>query len=192
MKYSVNEGIEKWETTYQHFFPSFSAIFPKDNQLEDKVWLENVLTQFPLFGISTAFKKFQTHEPLEDFEEKAIVNFANSFTTCTLNAATIADKTEDVDLKFLADKVIDIVRAVNIHHHTHTCRKYDTLCRFGFCKYPIWETLISRPTTIPEEQRQAKLAQYDKILKDVKNVITDQAALDEILSHYPNKSCESR
>ena len=99
MKYSVNEGVEKWETTYQHFLPSFSAIFPKDNQLEDKVWLENVLTQFPLFGISTAFKKFQTHEPLEDFEEKAIVNFANSFTTCTLNAATIADKTEDVDLK---------------------------------------------------------------------------------------------
>ena len=103
---------------------------------------------------------------MEDFEEKSIINFANIFTTCTFDAATVAEKTEDADLKSFAHKVIEIVRAVNIHHHTHSCRKYDTLCRFGFCKFPIWETIISRPTKLPEEEMEVKMKLYDKILRD--------------------------
>ena len=74
-----------------------------------------------------------------------MINFANKFTTCTLNQDTIATMTEDSDLKEKAAEVIEIVKAVNIHNHTKSCRKYDTTCRFGFGKFPIWRTLISKP-----------------------------------------------
>ena len=36
------------------------------------------------------------------------------------------------------------------------------------------------------------MAQYEKILKDVKNVLIDQDTIDKILAEYPNKSNESR
>ena len=45
---------------------------------------ESLLSRFPLYGLSSAFKKFQTNEEIEPFEEKAVINFANKFTTCTL------------------------------------------------------------------------------------------------------------
>ena len=35
-----------------------------------------------------------------------------------------------------ARKIIDMVKDVNIHNHTKTCRKYSTDCRFIFPRYP--------------------------------------------------------
>ena len=32
-----------------------------------------LISRFPLFGITSAFKKFQTHEPLLPYEEAAII-----------------------------------------------------------------------------------------------------------------------
>ena len=53
-------------------------------------FFDDFLKRFPLYGLSAAFKKFQTKEDLLEHEEKAIIIFANRFTTCTLNEASIA------------------------------------------------------------------------------------------------------
>ena len=47
--------------------------------------------------MSAAFKKLQTKEKLLDHEEKAVIAFVNKFTTCTLNEAVVASKTDDDD-----------------------------------------------------------------------------------------------
>ena len=151
------------------------------------------LKRFPLFGINSAFKKFQTKEDLLPHEEAAVIQFTNKFTTCTLNKAVIASKTEVPELKARSDEVSKICKCVNIHSHTQTCRKYDTTCRFFFGKYPMWETLISKPCSLPpSEERDKLLERYRKILSDVREIIDDNKIIKEITDEYPNHESESQ
>ena len=88
-------------------------IFQSDVQQTEKS--QNNITnkfvkRFPLFGITTAFKKFQSREKLLEYEEKAVIAFANKFTTCTLNEAVIAAKTDDEVLKRKANDVAQILK----------------------------------------------------------------------------------
>ena len=157
-------------------------------KIED-VCPEAILSKFPLFGISTAFLKFQTNEKLLEHEENAIINFANKFTTCTLNQATIESMTDDPNLKKRGAEVLDIVMSVNIHNHTRTCKKYLTFCRFGFAKFPIWKTLVAKPTKLLTAEKKE---QFTKILKDVRAVLDDEKIIEKVLSEYPNKKSEDR
>ena len=56
-----------------------------DGEGVDLKFREDLMSRFPLFGLSSAFKKFQTNEDLKDYEEKAAINFANKFTTLIYN-----------------------------------------------------------------------------------------------------------
>ena len=51
---------------------------------------EELISRFPLYGLASAFKKFQTNEELKQFEEEAVIKFADKFTVCTLNADKIS------------------------------------------------------------------------------------------------------
>ena len=147
--------------------------------------IEKLVKHFPFYGLPAAFKKFQTKETLLEQEEKAITAFVDKFTTCTLNEAMIASKTDDEDLKKKAKEVIDIVSKVNIHTDTKSCRKYQTKCRYGFPRYPIWRTLISRPLEISGEEGKKLKAKYDKILNDVKELLEDKEVIKKILEEIP-------
>ena len=150
---------------------------------------QQILSMFPLFGISSAFRKFQTLENLQEHEENAVKRFANKFTTCTLNQATLEAMTDDPILKQQSAELLDIIMSVNIHNHTRTCRKYDCNCRFGFGKFPIWKTLISKPSPmITKETKEL----YKKILKDVRTILDDKDVMAKILEEYPNKKIETR
>ena len=148
----------------------------------------DVLKKFPLYGISSAFRKFQTLEPLKEYEETAIKSFARKFTTCTLSPAMLEHMTEDSVLKTKSNSLLETIKSVNIHNHTRTCRKYDTSCRFGFGKFPIWETLIAKPHNLLTKEKQDK---YIKILKDVRKVLDDDDVIQRILCSY-NKEAESK
>ena len=124
-------------------------------------------------------------------EEKAVIAFVNKFTTCTLNEAVIAAKTDDSNLKSKAKEVIDIVSKVNIHKDTKSCRKYQTECRFGFPRFPIWRTLISKPLEMSGDKGKALKAKYEKILKDVKEVLSQKEVIQKILEEYPKTEDKS-
>ena len=49
------------------------------------VFFYNFLKRFPMYGLSSAFKKFQSNEELLPHEEDAVIQFSDKFTTCTLN-----------------------------------------------------------------------------------------------------------
>ena len=155
--------------------------YPADTDLTQS----DILSKFPFYGISSAFKKFQNLERLDEHEEMAVINFANKFTTCTVSPAMIKQMTDHSVLKEKSEKVLDIVKAVNIHNHSRTCRKYDTSCRFGFGKYPIWETLITKPANL---YSKVSLNKFTALLKDVRKVLDDEEAIQSIFNSYDKES----
>ena len=185
---NTSENARKTEKEYvQNFYKNFVQ------KNSDDIPGDKILKKFPLYGVVEAFKKFQTKEDLLPHEEAAIISFTNKFTTCTLNKATIESKTNNSVLKERSGEVVKICECVNIHAHTQTCKKYDTTCRFYFGKYPMWETIISKPCTLPEsEEKEKLLAKYKKILSDVREILDNYDIIQEILSEYPDKKSESQ
>ena len=125
----TDTDYEKLKFIYKELFGQFHINNDNDMLNEE---LNEFLDMFKLFGLSSAFKKFQTLEELLEYEEKAVIVFADKFTTCTLNEHLIASKTEDNYLKTKAAEVIEIVKKCNVHSHTRSCRKYSTECRYYF------------------------------------------------------------
>ena len=156
-----------------------------DIELNPNEFFDKFLIRFPLFGITAAFKKFQTKEKLLEHEEQAVIAFVNKFTTCTLNEAVIASKTDDETLKKRARDIVQIVEAVNKHRDTKSCRKYNTKCRFGFPRFPIWKTLISRPMETSGEEGDKLKQKYKKVLKDVKELLDEKGIMESILEKTP-------
>ena len=153
---------------------------------------ENLLSRFPLYGLSSAFKKFQTNENIEPFEEKAVINFANNFTKCTLNVDTVRMKLDDEILKERAADIIKIVEEVHGHHHTTSCHKYSPTCRWGFPHFPMWKTLLAKPMKESGEEAEKLQVSYKNILKAVKEKMIDDDVVNKIMMEYPKELDKTR
>ena len=91
--------------------------------------------------------------------------FADEFITVTIHSATVG-----------AD-VSKIAREVNLHHHTHTCRKHGDKCRFGFERLPSPETIVAQPAR--GEGRQKLLAKCSDITFKVREVLSDKEKIEK-------------
>ena len=67
-----------------------------------------------------------------DEEQDALAAFIDKFCTCTLKDP----------------RTRDIVRSVNMHNHTKSCRKYMIECRFWYPRFPSLKTIIATPAEI--------------------------------------------
>ena len=81
----------------------------------------------PLKGISDTFKKLRQNATLEKKDLSILTTFADEFVTVS------TDPTE------VGEDVAQIVSEVNKHHHTKTCRKRGSICRFNFPKVRIFK-----------------------------------------------------
>ena len=88
-------------------------------------------------------------------------SFVDKFTSCSLQ--------NDDD-----DDVIHIVSEVQIHRHSHSCKKYSTACRFGYPKFPSKKTIIAQSLDKDdfdsELEYDAKISEYKGTLDSVKKV----------------------
>ena len=101
-------------------------------------------------------------------------------------------------VKSAAKKVTNIVCDCNRHHHTKSCRKYHTTCRFNVPHFPTKETIIAIPISkiseyadidddfskfknIDKEKIRPLAANYQKILDKV------QKNLEEKVSDFENQ-----
>ena len=162
---------------YQEVFETADKDLDIDEHSDQ--FVDDFLGLFKLFGLSSAFKKFQTKEDLSEQEESTVIIFADKFTTCTLNEAVIASKTDNEVLKERGKEVVEIVKKCYIHSHTKSCRKYHTDCRYGIPKFPIWRTIIAKPMKISGEEGEKLKKKYSKVLKDVKEVLEDKEAVQK-------------
>ena len=80
----------------------------------------------------------------EDDKDK-IVKLIDQWISCSLNTGN--------------EELNKIVREVNVHKHTKSCKKYGPNCRFNFPRLPSNETIIARPLSkdIPEEELLARV-----------------------------------
>ena len=77
--------------------------------------------------------------------DEELVEFIDKYVTCELPE-------EDNEMH-------DKVKEVQTHHHTKTCRKYDTTCRFNYPKWPSLRTIIAKPIAddfSDEERKEMK------------------------------------
>ena len=92
MKHEQNidssKSLQYEQDLLKHFYENY---IQKDTEGSKKN-IQTILDCFPLYGVLTAFKKFRTNEDLMPYEEKAVINFTDRFTTCTLNAEMIKIK----------------------------------------------------------------------------------------------------
>ena len=114
--------------------------------------------------------------------------------TCTLNpdlAAKMIDvsKTREDGLK-----IIEIVKDVQIHYHTKSCKKHGctSACRFRFPKFPIWKTIITKSQVFDEDTdaKNERLERHAKVLEKVMIVLEEAEVIEGIMSEY-NKDMES-
>ena len=109
--YYKNENIEQSKITK---IASFYKNYLKDQNNQDcdenpDDFLKEFVSHFPLFGLTEAFKKFKENQELQDHEERAVITFANTFTTSTLNEAVIRSKCQDKELQKSCEQPSEIV-----------------------------------------------------------------------------------
>ena len=131
---------------------------------------------YPFKGIETAFRKLRNDKPLTKEEIKSLTNFVDHFTTVT------------TDPRIVGSDVAKIAKEVNTHHHTNTCRKYGSSCRFNYPKLPSPETMIAKPLMETGKAKAEKTKKYSSILQDVRVAMSDEDFISEIMKKIPKDS----
>ena len=120
--------------------------------------------------IQKAFKSVNNDEIPSDEHRQVLQDFADLLMSCSLK--TPGGR---------------IASEVCRHHHTKTCHKYNTNCRFGFPRYVSPNTLLSVPAKIlyPDIQEREKiLDKVNQVLEKVKNILENEDAMKELCSIY--------
>ena len=113
-------------------------------------------------------ENFGIHGNLIDYPEET-VKLVDMVMSCSLsNGSEMLNK---------------IVSEVQIHHHTKSCRKYGTKCRFGFPKLPSKKTILAKPlpTEMDEDEKKQKLKQCTGILEKAFEIL-ESPDVDENMS----------
>ena len=149
----------------------------KFTQREQELFEELKLI-YPLYGLKNSLRKLNNSEEVTEEEIATVVAFTDTFSTVSLHSAIVGSVVASI-----ADKV-------NQHHHTKTCRKYQTVCRFKFPKLPSYATIIARPPgkNIPAQEKKSLEAKHDAVLKKVKEVLDAEDVMKSILLEYPKES----
>ena len=97
------------------------------------VVLKNSSKKGPLEGLGKTFIKLREQKCL-DFEDiQCLTRFVEEFFTVRTSPYLVGED------------VASVARQVNQHHHTRTCRKHGTNCRFNYPKPPSAKTMITQP-----------------------------------------------
>ena len=108
-----------------------------------------------------------SHDKIPSPEQKAaICAFVDKFITCSLRLP---------DTKKIAEEV-------NCHHHTKSCEKRGTRCRFHFPRFPSEETKLATPIRLVKDEKKRKelRAKIKLALNVVRDVLEDRKKMDEI------------
>ena len=142
----------------------------------EEIVLRELKLIYPLFGLKTSLKKININDENVTKEDIDIVTkFVDTFSTVSLHPAIVGDM------------VASIADQVNQHHHTKTCRKYKTICRFKFPKLPSYRTLIARPTRkgLSNDEKASLNKKHAAVIKKVKDALGNKELLNSILAKYP-------
>ena len=131
----------------------------------------------PLKGLSNVFSKMKNDQKLEADEINVLTEFIDEFTTVSTHEGTVGEM------------IVSQVQEVNIHHHTKTCYKKGSFCRFGFPRPPSPYTIISRPVGEMEAEDRKKLfKKQNDVISKVMMVLDTDEDLKKIMEKFDKKS----
>ena len=140
-----------------------SLLNNRDGTLQPKTKYHDKTEEGPFHGLKNAFKKFKNSEILNEDEKKPIRKFIDEFTTVSIHENTVG---KDVAM---------IAQEVNKHHHTKTCRKHDSACRFKYPRFPVPYTLIVQPIKAESAEKENELLiKYRGVLQKVTKVLENE------------------
>jgi hypothetical protein len=129
-------------------------------------------------GLEATFSLLKQRKRLKQRDIAPLIKFIQHNITCT----TKVDKIRQFGLsKRKARKVAKSVLEVNVHHHTKTCRKYNTDCRFCFPRLPSNHFIIAQEIEKDDndEERNALMHAVREFLSMVKEVLPDKIEEEE-------------
>ena len=146
------------------------TVFTGNAHIHGSAWSDFKKLEKIYPGLQIVFLKLKERHKLEENDLYCIVKFLNDNITCTLSVKNI--------MKFgisehRAEFISQTVKEVNIHHHTKTCRKYETDCRFLFPRYPSDFHIISQeyPEMLTEDEKGCLWMKIGTVLKEVKSLL---------------------
>ena len=126
----------------------------------------------PLKGLKEVFQKLRNEDDLTAEDLTCLENFIDGFTTVSLNP------------NIVGENVVKIVTEVNVHHHTKTCRKYDSSCRFNYPRFPTPKTIVAKPFKGSKEDRMKRMTDYNEILQKISVVLEEKEIVEKIMLSY--------
>ena len=131
----------------------------------------------PLKGLSRIFSKMKNDQKLEEDEINVLKEFIDEFTTVSTHEGTVGER------------IVSQVQEVNIHHHTKTCYKKGSFCRFGFPRPPSPYTIISRPVGEMEAEDRKKLfKKHNDVISKVMMIVETDEDLKKIMEKFDKES----
>ena len=124
----------------------------------------------PFTDLKNVFKCVNGEENPSQAFCLALQNYADMFISCSLK--TPGGR---------------IASEVNRHHHTRTCRKRGTTCRFNFPRFPSFKTVLSIPVRIkfPDPEIRALILEKSKlVLSKIKQVLEDDEVMKDLGSMF--------
>ena len=94
--------------------------------------------------------------------DKYLIPGSNDFKE---NATELIDKLVTCKLPAGDSELLDIVKNVQKHQHTRSCKKYNGTCRYSAPWLPSPRTIIARP--LPENLREEDRSEQMKLAKDI-------------------------
>ena len=154
---------------------------------KDKCDIEENDKNGDLSNLEKAYKSLRENIPLNDAEEKALIDFVDRSVTCTLNPDMAAKMIDVKRSKGVGLKIINIVKECLNHYHTKACRKYGTPgCRFRFPKFPMWKTILTRNDIQAgdTDSKKERLEEQKEVLEKVQIVLEQTEIIDDIMNSY--------
>ena len=150
------------------------------------LWMNMWRMEKIIKGLTRAYDRLRHDKELQDpviaclkegleipNDMKPLAAMVDMFTTCSLHPETAGGQ-----------DVVDIVHQVNTHHHTKSCKKNATFCRYNIPKMPSEETVIARPV---REEEKENLKKAEKALERVRDILNDKDVMQLIWDSCPEK-----
>ena len=108
----------------------------------------------------------------DDDETSAMEAFVDEFVTCSLRNPSTRK----------------IASTVQHHHHTFSCRKRSSKCRFNFPRFPCLYTQVAIPLRLrfgdDEEGKRKEMMKTRMVLHKVREILEDDERMDEVNIMY--------
>ena len=139
-----------------------------------------------------AFKKLRKCDKLDKDEKRALIGFADCFTTCTLNPDMAAKMIDDTTTIEEGIEIVKKAEETQTHYHTKTCKKNGPCCRFGMPRFLMWKTLLTKSVKgKTSEERSERKKKHKEVLDKVREVLENKEAMDIIWKGFGDKKREN-